>query len=248
MIIYWTVRSCWLALPWRLTRRPAGERQHAGTVVRMTESSTSVTPADSGCRPAGRAPRRSRLLVAELDGPWLSAFVFEVPYPVRSKSNARRYRTKTGTRRTQAERAAAKAEKQFTSQTRELARFARPGSWELGPPPPASVSQRPVVVSSVIAHTLLDATNVPKSLLDACEKVIYHTDATVRGASQLTVRADGAGALVGFAQLAPGADVISIQRASLELASTTTRHAHALEWFERAAAPDQPGTSPAHDA
>lgn len=72
-------------------------------------------------------------------------------------------------------------------------------SWPLGDQELA-VASRPHVVASVLARTMLDAGNLSKSVLDAAQGVLYHTDASVRCVQEFAQRAnrDQNGA-VGFA-------------------------------------------------
>ena len=155
-------------------------------------------------------------------GPWKAAFFVEVPGRVSSKSNARRYRGSAKVSHT--ERAAARRQRAYADLVGMVVRAKLPRSWDLGPPPPAPVASRPTVACVLVAATTLDATNVPKTLLDACEGLVFHTDASVRAASQITVRrADDQRLLVGFALLAADADPVELAAATTELAGELAR-------------------------
>jgi hypothetical protein len=153
-----------------------------------------------------------------LEGPWDQAFYFELPGAVRSKSNARRFTGDAGQRR------AYGAERLFAQQTELVARVALPTGWELGPPPPASLGARPQVVAAVVARTTLDATNVPKSIHDALEGVVFHNDASVRAASQLTVRGREGGGAVAFARLPATASCVEVAEANAKLLAALLAH------------------------
>lgn len=150
-------------------------------------------------------------------GPWRAAFYTEVPGRVSSKSNARRYS------RSEAERAAARRQKAYAATVRTIVEARLPAGWDLGPPPPAPVADRPSVVCVLVAATTLDAPNVPKTLLDACEGLVYHTDAAVGASAQITSRrGTGQRLVVAFAQLGPGASPAELADALTELTSFTT--------------------------
>jgi len=151
-----------------------------------------------------------------LDGPWQTAFVTEIPGRPRSKANARRF-----TRAPQEQRAyqAANAYRDTVSQLLDLI---TPHTWQLGPPPPSPVDRRPIVLSVIVARTTLDATNIPKTLHDAAEGRLYHTDSSVRSATQLTVRTTvDRGSVAGFAQLPAGTALVDIAAAHTALIDRT---------------------------
>lgn len=136
-----------------------------------------------------------------LEGPWEQAFFAEIPVEVRSKSNARRYNPKKV-----ADRQRWRAYRSYEELVASFVSDALPEGWELGPPPPAPVAQRPAVVSFIFARSLLDAANLSKSILDGLEGIVYWTDAAVRFSGSLGVRGrHGDSALVAFARLDPGA-------------------------------------------
>lgn len=120
---------------------------------------------------------------------------FWVPLPaVRSKSNYRHQRHAGKWDRLRA----------FEDEVLLTVRAALPDGWDVGDAN-RPLAERPVVVACVAARTLLDAGNISKSVLDAAQGVVYHSDASVRAVSEFTQRArldqDGA---VGFALLRAG--------------------------------------------
>lgn len=76
----------------------------------------------------------------------------------------------------------------FEDDLAKLLLGARGFSWPLGDKS-AKVSDRPHVVACVLARTLIDAGNLSKSVHDAAEGVIYHTDASVRCTMEFAERA-----------------------------------------------------------
>lgn len=117
------------------------------------------------------------------------AFWFATPGPVRSKSNFRRYERK------------GRSWGEYQMFERDCAfavTAAVPPDWDLGDKSKA-LAKRPIVVSAIYATTTLDAGNVPKSVLDACEGIVYHNDASVRCVLVSTNRVSGGTAHVAFA-------------------------------------------------
>lgn len=140
-----------------------------------------------------------------LDGPWQSAFAFEVPGPLLSKSNFRRGGVSAGFSWQSLSR--------FEQSVAAVARQARPVSWA-APEAGVSLSQRSPVVSVIVARSLLDVGNFHKSLLDACEGVLFVSDAEVRAVLAVGDRArSDQWAWAGFAQCAPGAGVAELSAA-----------------------------------
>lgn len=173
---------------------------NSGRAVTVVEVTAAIPPG------SWRPPRLADLLGDDaprsglLEGPWLQAFFTELPGEMRSKSNARRYRARRVTAR---ERWS--AYRDYESGVAAWIADAVPEGWELGPPPPAALRARPTVASFVFARTALDAANLPKSVLDAAQGIVYWTDASVRYSSELADRSRSAdGGLVAFARLAPG--------------------------------------------
>lgn len=83
-----------------------------------------------------------------------------------------------------------------------LVRAARPEGWILGDRD-AALAERPVVVAAIAARSRVDVANFSKSVLDACEGVLFITDASVLGVVCLGERGVGDDTLLGFAQLPP---------------------------------------------
>ena len=113
--------------------------------------------------------------------------------------------------------------KDFEADLRQVLLAKRPDDWEVGERD-APVEDRPVVVVSVWARSLLDTANLDKSILDAGQppKVaaalvpyltkqdvpVYWNDASVRALLPCSERGepadDGLGAVIGYACMAPG--------------------------------------------
>lgn len=143
-----------------------------------------------------------------LEGPWLRAVWFSVDFPIRSKSNFRRYHGGQV-----ADRERWKTFRQFEDSLGVLCRDALGAGWELGQRD-QGVAKRPVVVAYIWARTMLDAANLSKSVLDAVEGLVFLNDASVAAVACAAerVRADQRG-LVAFAQLAPGASMHQVHEA-----------------------------------
>ena len=133
----------------------------------------------------------------DLDGPWSCAFAVRVPLALRSKSNFRRHRGRV------ADAGSWETAQNFERSLGVVVRSVRPSDWVVGERTTA-LAERPVVVAFLAARSTLDVANYSKSILDACENVLYVTDASVLGVSCLGARGRGDEMLLGFAQLAPG--------------------------------------------
>lgn len=122
---------------------------------------------------------------------------FTVTGPLRSKSNHR-----TGKRSDWSRQRA------FETYVSDVLRALLPSDWVRPGIEAASVGDRPVVVASIWAATLIDAGNLTKSVLDAGEGLLYRNDAEVCATSQFVqrTRLDQRFA-VAFAQLPRGADL-----------------------------------------
>jgi hypothetical protein len=116
-----------------------------------------------------------------------TALWVELPQ-LRSKSNFRRGKKSKNWSRLQG----------FEDELAISARAVRPMEWPMGDPG-AAISSRPSVVAVVIADTLLDTGNVTKSVFDALEGVLYHTDASIRAELVVTNRKRGGRAYAAFA-------------------------------------------------
>lgn len=145
----------------------------------------------------------------DLSGRWVEGFWFSPGTPLKSKSNFRRGNQK-GTKGWGSLR-------QFEHTISTTAKLACPESWEIGDNS-APVATRPMIISVVIARSLLDAGNFSKSLLDACEGVVFHTDASVVASTAIAKRGRiSQGCIVGFARLEPGSEMEEIAFAVADL-------------------------------
>ena len=142
------------------------------------------------------------------DGPWDSAFWVHVAGDVRSKSNYRHDRN------SRAKWATVEA---YEAQVRADVRRARPTGWGQGNPE-VPVPGRPRVVVALAARTMLDIGNVSKSVLDACQGVLYVSDAQVGAAGEFGTRtACDPGLFAAFALLPVGATAGDCARALADL-------------------------------
>lgn len=132
--------------------------------------------------------------------------------PLRSKSNFRR------SRRGSTESGAWDRSKVFEESLGWLVRAARPEVWVLGDRD-ALLAERPVVVAAIAARSRIDVANFSKSVLDACEGVLFVTDASVLGVVCLGERGVGDDTLLGFAQLPPASAPAVVAEALGVLAS-----------------------------
>jgi hypothetical protein len=158
-----------------------------------------------------------------LPGPWMCATVFTVSVPMASKSNHRRAPRSSEWSRFRA----------FEDAVAIDARLALPSQWpaldaDLG------LAKRPVVCLAIAASTLLDATNLPKSVADALQGICYANDASARACSSIALRSSRSHAVVGVAALAPGVSLSALGSASTELLALT------VERFEQTLPADPP--------
>ena len=145
-------------------------------------------------------------------GPWRCAFTAELPFALMSKSNFRR-----GGRTASASWSSLSG---FEKSVGLVVAAARPSSWEVSSAGVA-LPQRPITVSVVVAASLLDVGNFHKSLLDACEGVLFVSDAEVRAAVAVGERSRaGQRALLGFAQLEHSSSLAEIAHAASVLTQT----------------------------
>lgn len=93
---------------------------------------------------------------------------------------------------------------------------ARPDAWDASGRQ-VRVAARPPVVAFVAAASRLDAANFSKSVLDACEGVLFVSDASVLGTASVGVRSEGSVFALGFAQLEPGSGPQEVHSALTEL-------------------------------
>ena len=146
-----------------------------------------------------------------LDGPWIQGFWLRTELVLRSKSNFRRS--------SRPSRDGWDSMRRFEEDLALLLRAALPEGWECGDAS-APVPTRPSVLAVVCASSLLDVPNYPKSVMDAAEGVVFHTDAAVAYCAALGVRARTGGLLLGFARLEPGAPLGEITTAATALTTT----------------------------
>ena len=146
----------------------------------------------------------------QLQGPWQQAFWVSLPMAIKSKSNFRR--GSAGQNRGEWTR-----QRNFSDDVSVLVRAQLPDGWDMGSRDKA-VATRPKVVFVVFARSMLDAGNFSKSLLDACEGVVYINDASVvhPGAFSERSRTDQH-AIIGFARLACDAEISEVVTAANEL-------------------------------
>jgi hypothetical protein len=130
------------------------------------------------------------------------AFYIELPR-VRSKSNYRHSRRSSTWSSIQS----------FEGEVCIDAKAACPDGWQLGDLA-VPIPSRPGVVACVAARTMLDAGNLSKSVLDAVQGVVYHSDASVRGVTEITRRAranqNGVAAFVLLNADAPESEVLEV--------------------------------------
>lgn len=146
-----------------------------------------------------------------LEGPWVEAFWVDLGTRLRSKSNFRR------APRRRAGSAEWSSLARFEQTVATVVREQLPSSWELGAVG-ASIAQRPVVVAVVVARSLLDSGNFTKSVLDACEGLVFRTDASVLASAAVSERSrTDQRSVVAFARLAPAASTEEIASAAAAL-------------------------------
>lgn len=134
------------------------------------------------------------------------ALWFELPH-LRSKSNFRRGGASRNWSRLQG----------FEDELAITARSVRPLEWPLGDAA-KPVSARPGIVAVVFAQTLLDTGNVSKSLYDALEGVLYHTDASIRAELVVTERVREGRSVAAFAACHAG-DLADYTACAVDLAA-----------------------------
>lgn len=153
-------------------------------------------------------------------GPWKSATVFTLTVPVVSKSNHRHSRAASSWGRF----------KGFEDAVTFESRTALPETWpDLAADRP--LKERPTVVLVIVASTMIDASNLPKSIADALEGVCYINDASARATVSLAERSTVPHAVVAVAALAPDAPFDALVSAQSELTN------HAVRWFRESLPP-----------
>lgn len=148
-----------------------------------------------------------------------ASFCVVVPFPLRSKSNFRR--------RSQSRDWA--VEQAFRRDLSVVVSAARPVNWPMGDAT-VPVAQRPAVACVIVATSTLDTANLSKSVLDALEGVVYHTDAQVRYQCAVSNRGRSAQrAVLAFAALDADTELSELHAHGARLAEL------ALDVFARAA-------------
>jgi Holliday junction resolvase RusA-like endonuclease len=172
--------------------------------------------------PRGTVDRVNTICRADLkDESFEQGFVFEVPFAFASKSNFRRYSETTRTNSWSRFRS-------FEDAIFHTANAARPADW-LNPGVELTLALRPVIVVVLYARTTLDASNLPKSVLDALQGVLYANDAQVRHVSSFTTRTTtNKVGYAGVARLAAGASNEEIIAAAAALTELSWRWWSAL--------------------
>jgi hypothetical protein len=141
--------------------------------------------------------------------PWLQAFQVSVDLPFRSKSNFRRVSS--------SDRSDWARQRKFEDDLRLVVAASLPEGWETGTAD-EPLAKRPVVVAVICARTLLDAANLSKSVIDACEGLVYINDASVAAVTTLAERTGiEHGGEVAFCRLGPGASPQDALTAAAEL-------------------------------
>lgn len=149
--------------------------------------------------------------------PWASLLVLDLDLAVASKSN---YRSgKSGNwRRLRA----------FEDALTHLARTALPTTW------PSLAADRPLkeratVAVVIVASTLLDAANLPKSVTDALEGVCYANDASARAVAAFSLRSKAPRAILFVAAFDPGIGLSDLAEATAHLQKLAVRRFESLE-------------------
>ena len=149
--------------------------------------------------------------------PWASLLVLDLDLAVASKSNYRR--GKSGAwRRLRA----------FEDALTHLARTALPSSW----PPLAAdrpLKERATVAVVIVASTLVDAANLPKSVTDALEGVCYANDASARAVAAFSLRSKAPRAVLLAAAFDPGISLSDLAEALARMQVLAVRRFELLE-------------------
>lgn len=140
------------------------------------------------------------------DGPWLSAFMVVIPLPLQSKSNFRRF--KTGSSRS--------LTGSFENSVGLLVKAARPEQWLIGDRN-SPLSARPLVASYIRGRSNTDVANYSKSVLDACQGVLYVSDASVQSCMATGIRGVSSSFMLAFAQVPAGSSPALLEEALRDL-------------------------------
>lgn len=140
-------------------------------------------------------------------GPWLSAFMVTVPMALRSKSNFRRFKSGSGS---------GGSGGAFERSVGLVVLAARPSAWQVGDAG-LPLDQRPLVVSYIRGRSNVDVANYSKSILDACQGVLYVSDASVQSCMATGVRGTSTSFMLAFAQVAAGSGPEVLEKALFEI-------------------------------
>lgn len=148
-----------------------------------------------------------------LSGPWTCGFSVLLPEPMRSKSNFRRHnRGKSPTTAA----SSWESSRQFERSIALSILASRPDEWLLGTPEQA-LADRPTVAAFIAARSVVDVGNFPKSVLDACEGVLYVNDASVLSVLAQGARGHGDQILLAFAQSLSPVSPLKLHEMATEL-------------------------------
>lgn len=161
----------------------------------------------------------SDLVYGGLTGSFVEGFYVQIPFALKSKSNFRRFQKKAVSWADHAS---------FEDRLGLLVRAAAPDTWDKGDFD-LPLKKRPVVVSFIVANTLLDAANLSKSVLDACQGSVFHNDASVLHSASAAIRTGkDVGGYLAFARLLPESSVDSMIEASYQLSKGVMEKAQIL--------------------
>lgn len=93
---------------------------------------------------------------------------------------------------------------------------ARPSAWQVGDAG-LPLDQRPLVVSYIRGRSNVDVANYSKSILDACQGVLYVSDASVQSCMATGVRGTSTSFMLAFAQVAAGSGPEVLEKALFEI-------------------------------
>ena len=111
-----------------------------------------------------------------LYGPWNAAFWIKIEDTIKSKSNYRRGNNKVQNWLPY---------RKFENDLSFIISTKLPSNWEIGNRE-QSLKERPIIVAVIIAQSNLDSSNISKSILDACEGLVYLNDASVKATITIT--------------------------------------------------------------
>ena len=118
----------------------------------------------------------ARKTTLALYGPWDEAFWIKIEDTIKSKSNYRRGNNKVQNWLPY---------KKFESDLSLIISTKLPKGWKVGSRE-KSLKERPIIVAVIISQSNLDSSNISKSILDACEGLVYLNDASVKATITIT--------------------------------------------------------------